>query len=615
VVPARSTDQTRGLLSKEDTSAALTTSQSGQCPRPQDHEFVGDQASMQETGPAPRPTSRRSSQSPRGEVQVPSLSSQHGGGSQGNRPGIRDSSSVSVPFTNGEERSYPIPPRTLGVQSLMNPSEFQSGPGSGRPIHQRDGLEGLKMGPGQPFGAPAPFTYQGQLAQPTSHRHVPPMHHHSSTASASTAAPPHRDSPTSTHPLPALNNPRQILSPKLPRASSLGRGGPRPLDAHQPPYMPPAATRAKRPYAAEHKGPHQFAGSPHSLGPPPTLGAVATPPRSLSQPVLGHLPAATTDSQRPLPGATHDPHNRAPQAQSPFQRPMAGGAGRGYPESIPPTPEGGRWPGSMMGNLRTQIGRGMTGPDGQHMIEITPTYGDKIVVPVDVHQASRQADEKRQRNAGASARFRARKKERDQEQQANMHKVEQKNRNLEQRIRDLMVERDHYRDERNRLRDIIIRNPQFSNELAAGPPSPASSRSGGSFAERSPLVTAPVPPPQSQGYASSDASSIERPPRRRRTDSRPEFSVPAYGAPPPATTLPPIPGAMYGGIPPRPLSASASHERLPPLRGMEGQHPSIATTDSPSTTAPPAYPGFARIPYETGWVNQPSRGPPEGGHR
>ncbi|KAF5699555.1 Calpain-like protease palB rim-13 [Fusarium mundagurra] len=85
-----------------------------------------------------------------------------------------------------------------------------------------------------------------------------------------------------------------------------------------------------------------------------------------------------------------------------------------------------------------------------------------------------------------------------------------------------------------------------------------------------------------------DVLSNERPAQRRRTDDHPEYSLPPYGSPasghPSASPsgLPPMPMPGYGG-PSRPSSAasSASGERLPPLRVMEGRPP----------TGPPPGPG------------------------
>ncbi|KAK3934153.1 hypothetical protein QBC46DRAFT_87538 [Diplogelasinospora grovesii] len=110
----------------------------------------------------------------------------------------------------------------------------------------------------------------------------------------------------------------------------------------------------------------------------------------------------------------------------------------------------------------------------QHVLTITPTHGEEIFVPVDVHQASKQADEKRLRNAGASARFRLRKKQREEESKAELQKLENQNRDLERTIHELQnrnkeleAEREFYRNDRNRLREIVARTA----EISGGPPS------------------------------------------------------------------------------------------------------------------------------------------------
>ncbi|KAI9759492.1 MAG: hypothetical protein M1840_003263 [Geoglossum simile] len=76
-----------------------------------------------------------------------------------------------------------------------------------------------------------------------------------------------------------------------------------------------------------------------------------------------------------------------------------------------------------------------------------------IPVPVDIHCASKQADERRERNAGASARFRARRKEKELEASHTIAK-------LEQQIRDLTEERDFYRAERDYFRSVLYSGPQ-----------------------------------------------------------------------------------------------------------------------------------------------------------
>ena len=85
--------------------------------------------------------------------------------------------------------------------------------------------------------------------------------------------------------------------------------------------------------------------------------------------------------------------------------------------------------------------------------------------PVDVRVASRAADEKRARVAGASARFRQRQKEKETE--ANKVIARQ-----ERRIKELEQERNFYRDDRDRLRDVVLQTPGLEHHARWGPSSP-----------------------------------------------------------------------------------------------------------------------------------------------
>jgi hypothetical protein len=596
------------LLKKEDSPSATTVGRASQCPGPWVRERVGDQVSMSQRGPAPRPGSRRSSTSPQRDIQVsPATQTQQGlGGREDVRADVPHESR-SIPFTNGEERSYHIPPRTLGVHTLIHSAEQRSTtsgtPSLARPPETDRGVMGMGAGEYGPPNVPRQFVFQGQGPHGPQQGApgLPPV-----STSGGPQPPSDQGSPTIPHPFPALNNPRHILSPRPPRAASLNRPGQRGLDPRQPPFIP--APRAKRPFHGELGSPSEGPPPPHGfrgpspLGPPPsTMAAAATPPRSLSQPVLGHLPPTAQDHPPPLPQIPRDSQGRPIfPGQAPFP---SGMPGRGFSPSMGPGRELPQ--SSLYQNLRTGTPKGVVGPPGQHMISINPDIGNPILVPVDMHQASRVADEKRMRNAGASARFRARKKEKEQERDREVSKLQDEKRELQVRIDQLQQDRDFYRDERNRLRDIVLRTPQISELAMAAAPSPTSSRSGGSFAERSPLVTAPHHPHGlAQGYASSETSSIERPTRRRRTDPQPEFTTPSYG-PPAAANLPPISGPSYGMIPARPPSAQQGVERLPPLRTMEGPPP-MPGSEPVQTPGAPTYPSYTRVPYESGWANRPS---------
>ncbi|TDZ29314.1 hypothetical protein C8035_v011359 [Colletotrichum spinosum] len=426
-----------------------------------------------------------------------------------------------------------------------------------------------------------------------------------------------QNSPKGGYPFPPMGNPRQVLSPREARADSFGQANLKGPEQQHTSFLPPAYRGAKRPFSEdvpiESIRQVPFSGPP-SLGPPPsTLGPLTTPPRAMSQPMIGQVPHL----DRPqLPPMSRDPRGRTPEIHG---QPHPGMIPSGPSFSPQVSPQGPVWPTPSAGtplyqSLRSESARASV--EGGMMVRIGDNAGG-LLVPVDVHQASKQADEKRQRNAGASARFRQRKKEKDQEQMANLQKLEQRNRDLEQRNRDLMQERDFYRDERNRLRDVVLRTPV--SDMANGPQSPTSSRSGGSMAETSPMTQAPMLPHQSQqrqGYASSE-SSVERPPRRRRTDSAPtpEFTIPSYGHPvPQAGNLPPMQAAAYGMMPQRPPSTTPG-ERLPPLRTME--NPFRGHSHEPGLAAShpsgPMYPSYTRVPHETGFASRMA-GPSSGHH-
>lgn len=281
-----------------------------------------------------------------------------------------------------------------------------------------------------------------------------------------------------------------------------------------------------------------------------------------------------------------------------------------------PGGDGSSWSMQNMQGNNGHGGRQSSMPEGQQFITITPSVGEEIHVPVDIHQASKQADEKRLRNAGASARFRARKKEKDREVQLGMQRLEAHNRDLLKRIHELEMRCEFYRSDRNRLRQAILQNPSMREQVDLGPPSPASTAmSGGSFVpEGSPMPSGPMQPGQYGNPMQQSAQSVqphpslqhmaphaqqpslppmstapsmsgppglgplgpegpyggERPARRRRTDSGPgsEFHpTSAYSSPMP-TTLPPLPPTGFHSLTPSPLTGSPNdpNPRLPPLR-------------------------------------------------
>ncbi|KAK2605373.1 hypothetical protein N8I77_008212 [Diaporthe amygdali] len=253
-------------------------------------------------------------------------------------------------------------------------------------------------------------------------------------------------------------------------------------------------------------------------------------------------------------------------------------------------------------------GGGSRGPDSQPHLTLQTNTGEHITVPLDVHQGSRQADEKRHRNAGASARFRARKKERDKDLRENMQRLENENRELSRQNHDLQAERDYYRNERNRLRDVVLRTPSIREHAEQGPPSPqpartaASGAAEGSFAGSfvaggSSATTSPSMAHQQRSPPYAD-EPLERPSRRRRTDpTAADFSPAPYAMRPaqPPGSLPPIVTQGYTG----PISSAPPSARLPPLRFDQ-------PASSPTTVPPPGLESQTTpLPLHTQYYGRP----------
>ncbi|KAJ6446673.1 armadillo-type fold domain-containing protein [Purpureocillium lavendulum] len=233
-----------------------------------------------------------------------------------------------------------------------------------------------------------------------------------------------------------------------------------------------------------------------------------------------------------------------------------------------------------------------------------------IPVQVDYSQASKKADEKRQRNAKASTRHRRKKKTMQEENMRLLQDLKDERHSMAVEVDDLKRQRDFYRDERNRLRDIVARTAGI-HQHAAGPPTPPM-RSIESLADRSPGSQSHMPTP-TPGYT-SDPSSAERPTQRRRTEDRHEYATSVYGAPVggPHQTASSAAGAGQGyGAPPRPLSAasSASGERLPPLRAMDGPAPVQGVGGRQPQEQDPRTGQWRPVQprqYETGWATTPT---------
>lgn len=572
----------------------------GQCLGPQDHLRDGEQVSMSQRGPASRPASPSFSKSPK----------PYPGG--GEWPSVDDGAQegAGVPRTNGE-RPHPLTQRSLGVHNILNPAESlttmsQSRPGEG------DNTAPSPSGGQYDFSSnpptPRPFIFQAHHRTPSQQQGNLPMSYGHVAQRPLSAG---RASPVTGHLHQAIGPPRRFLTPRSPRASSMGHTQPFPILNPQPQHPVGTGAGQRRPFVGElgaeqspHLGPIQEPLVPHlgRGGPPGTLplagrpsSSLATPTRSLSQPTLGHFGLTPQEQQQ-----QQQQHGQPRQNVPPI--PHLPPSTRGLPPTFPPDAR--QWPGSFEGT------RGMRGipvmEGGHHILTIHPQQGEEFYVPVDMEQASRKKGEKREKNAKASSRFRARKKEREQKTYEALDQLQAQSRELEARVRELEMERDRYRAERDRLRDIVARTSGISELAHAGPTSPQSMRSGGS--PRSGVHGPPPPPLQpAVAYGAADPETGERASRRRRTV---EYTSPSY-APMPI----PSPTFVTPMSQPDTPSAAARTAILPPLR--LDQPPGAPASAPPSTselTLP--FPAYKREPYESGWATRQNNrlpGPPDPG--
>ncbi|KAI1106288.1 hypothetical protein F4804DRAFT_51797 [Jackrogersella minutella] len=574
---------------------------------------------MSQREPASRSTSPRSSRSPPAGASISPNLHQTDPRRSGNQPASGGGSleSSGIPRTNGD-LTQSLPQRGFGVRNILNPAETQpsptgttssaaSGLSSGHPLHASPNLQGSSY-ESSPTSS-RPLMFQGhvmsnlQQANPAVGGNQPPLG----------PSPVDRGSPASTQSHNSIGN-RRILTPRSPRTSTSGHMPP--SQAYNAPHShyypgPPASNRG---YPNEPPTPGQHIHSPrnsvhqplapqfgrvhHSgVGPPTTLAPLTTPPpRPLSHPIPGQYNAPGQESQHPQGGSGHQirPHSFGP---TPPYSAAAPQGNRGFPSSLPDS----RWS-SVLGS-GAQAGpsgiRSMMGVDGHAAMNVG---GEPLIVPLDMYNGSKQADEKRQRNAGASARFRARKKDKEIQQGIRIQELESQNREILKRQQEAESERDRYRSDRDRLRDIVYRTPGISEFAYQGPPSPISTRSGGSFAERSPLASnqSSLPMPS---YGSVDPVTGERAARRRRTDPQLDYS-PSYG--PTQTSLPSMSQPTHAPLSqPGTPSAMARTSRLPPLRLDQ---PAGTPSTGPSTSNTPAqsFAPYKRESYETGWATRPS---------
>ncbi|KAI1464691.1 uncharacterized protein F4812DRAFT_150868 [Daldinia caldariorum] len=568
---------------------------------------------MSQSDPASRSSSPRTTKSPPAGTSTSPTSQQSGPPRLSNQPASNGSlGNGGIVRPNGDI-AQSLTQRGFDVRNILNPTETQPSP-TGTTSSAASGPSGARLYPspniqGSTFeSSPTtsqPFMYQnhGMMGQQQTARGLPPQGPPPADRGSPASIQSHRE---------ILGATRRILTPRSPQVSAASHvPPPQGLNTPQTHYYPAPPT-SKRGFPAESPG-GQYAQSPRISGPQPlgpqfgrvrpsgvgpstTLAPLTTPPpRSLSQPIASQFdpPGHEPQQSQGNTGGHIRPH---PYAQTPPYSTGVPPSARFPPTSLPVGDS--RWSG-IFGSAGAPGIRSMMGMEGHAAMNVG---GEPLIVPLDMYNGSKQADEKRQRNAGASARFRARKKDKEIQQGLRIQELESQNRELLKRQQEAENERDRYRSDRDRLRDIVYRTPGISELAYQGPPSPISTRSGGSFAERSPLAsnqsTLPMP-----AYGSADPVTGERAARRRRTDSQLDYSPP-YGVAQP--NLPSISQPVHTPLSqPGTPSSMARTSRLPPLRLDQ---PAGTPSAGPPTSSIPVqnFPPYKRESYETGWATRTS---------
>ncbi|KAK4106524.1 hypothetical protein N658DRAFT_415841, partial [Parathielavia hyrcaniae] len=665
-----------------------------QCQQSQDFKSQGEKAAMSQGGSAPRPPSRPSPSRSPARATNPTTSpplqqsrTQHD--DQRPQP-LRNSPRVAQ--IQADASSQEAVDRALDTRSILNPVGTHGElAGQFRSFAQPSAARGRQqptMGAGQyeRDASPArPASFQN-LEATTPQSTMPPT-----TSPVGQPTSGGRGSPHTVHTYPTAA--RRILTPKSPRAVSLSRAAMRTMEAQHPTPSLPTPTSRGGPSSTHDAQVHGSGRSsletpPQFYSPSPAQTPAEPSPtrptsglaRSLSHPSLSHgLPSAHGPEPSQHPGSLKRERSGRPVLSGPpFAPPLLASQ---QPFGTSGVMGDTRWGPGILGSMSVGGARHLSITEGQPVLTITPSHGEEIVVPVDVHQGSKVADHKRQRNAGASARFRQRKKERERSQQEELQKLENANRELEHRAEELArrceeleAQRDFYRNDRNRLREIMAQLPGGKEWAGRGPQSPISRTAGAAFASGSGgLLAQPPPPPAPHGHSQplqhhpppfpppptnalfyphpprsnsyGDASAFEPPARRRRTDSELQLSTGSYSlmttsaplpsisravaaSPPPPPPPPPHgpPPPSFGGIPHSPrLTPPPMNARLPPLRFDQSRTPSTTPPPAPGpppppTTMPPPQSGSPyvttrRLPYETGWATDPRPPATEGGPR
>lgn len=495
---------------------------------------------------------------------------------------------------SGEGWRPPPASRDLGVHSMLNPTEPE---GSGSTEHPSRGPPSQSpssvIGPSPHFGN-SPVITSSHTFSHQQHLSGPPSMVEGFGGS-----------------LPRV---RRVMTPRSPRPFGVTRAGAHHIDATATPFL-----GRGRPQQAFHgyiespsmtyppvsqgqyQQPYGFGAAPTPIAPRRTSGGPMQasgqmPPSQSASPSVSVSSYNPSSNQTSPAAFTHKgPHTLQSitpyHPGSSFGSSIQHGGGSQFQEATVTT-EG---PYSTQAPFRAQgdnslhsssasSSRQTSASDPIQVLTITTRDGT-LTVPVDTQQASKGADEKRKRNAGASARFRQRRKESEKESTISISKLNQQASEMERKLREVEAERDFYRQERNRFRDVVY-NTAETRHLAQGPPSPHTMQSN------FPSQQARIGPPSPQ----------ERAPRRRRTDARGDFANVPY-APHPPSSVPPVQSAYQSII--RPSGPNLPPLRLgaPPLSQLTGPAVTTPSTEPPPPTFPPFPPGS----YERGWQGEGGR--------
>lgn len=106
------------------------------------------------------------------------------------------------------------------------------------------------------------------------------------------------------------------------------------------------------------------------------------------------------------------------------------------------------------------------------MASLNKPVEDMFLVRIDTYTASKEAGDKRQKNADASARYRRRKADQAAEEKSKMAQLQEENRYLGGRVIDLTRQREFYRTERQALRELMLTVPELQEVAKNRPPTP-----------------------------------------------------------------------------------------------------------------------------------------------